>query len=416
METVTPAGIGLWALVALAQTGLAVSVPVRVEFDAPTGCSDAEAFFAGVLARTRHVYRARPGETAVRLTVRVTRVGGRVRGELRVNEAGGEAETRRVDGATCAEVVQVLSLTAALAIDPTANLLGPAAPEKPPAAPSPVRTPPSAAATSPSGRAAPGATVTPSPGRASASAATTPAPAPASTPPAPPPAAPAPTAQLPPPPGPTPPDRPPAGEVAAVPPQPPTVALAPAPAGTLPAEPRHEPARAGGPRFGASVVAARVLTSSLGLGASFWGRLGIATRGGLTPSVTLAALYLPGDFFGSGDNLGIGWMALAATGCPGWAPGGRVRVELCARLTAGGLSATDHSVNTPRSVTRWWGSAGALVRLTAPLVGGLMLDLDAGVDFPFVTRRFITTTETNQPVGATTSVSPTLAVGLSHSL
>jgi hypothetical protein len=80
------------------------------------------------------------------------------------------------------------------------------------------------------------------------------------------------------------------------------------------------------------------------------------------------------------------------------------------------LSATDHSVNTPRSVTRWWGSAGALVRLTAPLVGGLMLDLDAGVDFPFVTRRFITTTETNQPVGATTSVSPTLAVGLSHSL
>ena len=152
MEAVTPAGIGLWALVALAQTGLAVSVPVRVEFDAPTGCSDAEAFFAGVLARARHVHRARPGETAVRLTVRVTRVGGRVRGELRVNEAGGEAETRRVDGATCAEVVQVLSLTAALAIDPTANLLGPAVPEKPPAGPSPVRTPPSAAATSPSGQ------------------------------------------------------------------------------------------------------------------------------------------------------------------------------------------------------------------------------------------------------------------------
>ena len=165
------------------------------------------------------------------------------------------------------------------------------------------------------------------------------------------------------------------------------------------------------------MVAARVLTSSLGLGASLWGRLGTTTRGGLTPSVTLAALYLPGDFFGSGDNLGIGWMALAATGCPGWAPGGRVRVEPCARITAGVLSATDHSVNTPRSVDRWWGSAGALVRLTAPVGGGLMLELDAGVDFPFVTRRFIiTTTMTNQPVGATTSVSPTLSVGLSHSL
>ena len=31
-----------------------------------------------------------------------------------------------------------------------------------------------------------------------------------------------------------------------------------------------------------------------------------------------------------------------------------------------------------------------------------MIDVDAGVDFPFVTRRFITTTTmTNQPVGAT---------------
>ncbi len=407
MEAVTPAGIGLWALVALAQTGLAVSVPVRVEFDAPSGCSDGEAFFSGVLARTRHVHRARPGETAVRLTVHVTRVGGKIRGELRVNEAGGEAETRRVDGATCTEVVQVLSLTAALAIDPNANLLGPAAPDKPPAAPSPVRAPPASAATAPSGRAAPAASAAPV-------GAPLAAPAP-SSPPAPP--AP-PTAQLAPPPAAAPAESAPAGTPAAEPP-PPTVALTPTPPpATVPAEPRHEPARASGPRFGASMVAARVLTSSLGLGASLWGRLGTTTREGLTPSVTLAALYLPGDFFGSGDNLGIGWIGLAATGCPGWAPGGRVRVEPCARFTVGILSATDHSVNTPRSVSRWWGSAGAVVRLTAPVGGGLMLDLDAGVDLPFVTRRFITTstTVTNQPVGETASVSPTLSVGLSHSL
>jgi hypothetical protein len=165
------------------------------------------------------------------------------------------------------------------------------------------------------------------------------------------------------------------------------------------------------------VVGSRVLTSSLALGGSFWGRLGIVTRGGLTPSVTLAALYLPADLYESGDDLGIGWMALAATACPGWAPGGRVRVEPCGRFTAGVVSATDHSVNSPRSVDRSWGSAGALVRLTAALGGGLMLDMDAGVDFPFVTRRFIITSGvTNQPVGATASVSPTLSVGLSHSL
>jgi len=407
VEAVTPAGIGLWALVALTQTGLAVSVPVRVEFDAPTGCSDAEAFFAGVLSRTRHVHRARPGETAVRLTVRVTRAGGRVHGELRVNEAGGGAETRRVDGATCAEVVQVLSLTAALAIDPTANLLAPAAPEKPPTAPVPVRALPSAAATPAPGRAAP------APAAAPVAAPVSPPPPPPSSPPAAP--SPAPTAQLAAPPAAAPRERLPAAAPASEPP-PPTVVLAPEPPANVPAEPWREPPRASGPRVGASMVAARVLTSSLGLGASLWGRLGITTRGGLTPSVTFAALYLPGDFFESGDNLGIGWMALAATGCPGWATGGRVRVEPCARFTAGVLSATDHSVSNPRSVDRWWGSAGALIRLMAPVGGGLMLDLDAGVDFPFVTRRFITTTMTNQPVGATTSVSPTLSVGLSHSL
>jgi hypothetical protein len=405
VEAVTPAGIGLWALVALAQTGPAVSVPVRVEFDAPAGCSDAEAFFAGVLSRTRHVHRAHPGETAVRLTVHVTRAGARVHGELRVNGAGDEAETRRVDGATCAEVVQVLSLTAALAIDPTADLLAPAAPEKPTATPPPVRATPSAPAAPPP-RAAPAAS--PAPAVASPPPPTSTSPtAPSGAPPA----------QVVTPPASAPPERPPPAGPASLPAPPPTVALAPPPA-TIVAEPRPEPPRPSGPGFGASVVAARVLASSLGLGASLWGRFGITTRGGLTPSVTLAALYLPGDFFGSGDNLGISWMALAATGCPGWAPGGRVRVEPCARITAGILSATDHSVNTPRSVVRWWGSAGALVRLTAPLGGGLTLDLDAGVDFPFVTRRFIisTATMTNQPVGATTSVSPTLSVGLSHGL
>jgi hypothetical protein len=420
VEAVTSAGIGLWALVALAQTGPAASVPLRVDFDAPAGCSDAEAFFSGVLARTRHVHRAHPGEAAVRLTVRVSRVGARVRGELSVNEAGGETETRRVDGATCAEVVQVLSLTAALAIDPTASLVGPAVPEKPPAGASPVRVPPLAGATPPAGRAASGSAATTSgAGRPPTAAATAPAPAvvspnSASTSPGAP--SPRPPAQLPPP-GSARADRPPEAGASSVPPQPPTVAPEPSTATAVLAEPRHEPARPPGARFGASVVAARVLTSSMALGASFWGRFGVATRGGLTPSVTLAALYMPADLFESGDNLGIGWMALAATACPGWPPGGRIRIEPCGRITAGVLSVTDHSVNNPRSVNRPWGSAGALVRLTAALGGGLMLDLDAGVDFPFVTRRFITTTAvTNQPVGATTSVSPTLSVGLSHSL
>jgi hypothetical protein len=172
-----------------------------------------------------------------------------------------------------------------------------------------------------------------------------------------------------------------------------------------------------GLRVGAAAVAARVLSSSLSLGAAISGRLTAVTRGGLTPSAALALLYLPGDFFQSGDDLGIRWAALAATVCPGWALRGRVLIEPCGRLTGGVLTATDHSVTNSRSVDRWWGGAGALLRATTSLGWGLHLDLEAGVDVPVVARRFITTTIVpNQPVGATPSVSPALSVGLSHGL
>jgi hypothetical protein len=164
-------------------------------------------------------------------------------------------------------------------------------------------------------------------------------------------------------------------------------------------------------------VAAEVVSSSVALGASVSGRFAIETRGGLVPSATLALLYLSGDFLESGDDLGIRWAALAVTLCPGWGLGGVIRGEPCARVTGGSLSATDHSVNTPRTVDRWWGSAGALVRISGALGWGLRLEIEAGVDLPFVTRRFITTTTVpNQAVGATPAVSPTVSLGLSHSL
>ena len=288
-----------------------------------------------------HVHRARPGERAVRLTVHVTRVGPRVRGELRVNEAGGEAETRRVDGATCTEVVQVLSLTAALAINPdrqspSAGGAGQAArrtalrsahrhrlwPRRPRGA-APLRgrlqprrwrrpLPPAAVGSRRHHPPRPGS-VDSAPGPVAASGA---------------PAVRRPDCRTSP---------------------PPTVALAPAPTVSCGAAARTGARRAA---HGSVLRWSRRASShhrwawALRSGDAWRPRPGT----GLTPSVTLAALYLPGDFFGSGDNLGIGWMALAATGCPGWTPGGRVRVEPCARLTVGALSVTDHSVNTPRSV------------------------------------------------------------------
>ena len=60
--------------------------------------------------------RAAPGEAALHLGVRLTRVGTKVRGELRMMDGPGDGDTRRVDGESCDAVVEVLSLTAALAL------------------------------------------------------------------------------------------------------------------------------------------------------------------------------------------------------------------------------------------------------------------------------------------------------------
>ena len=160
-----------------------------------------------------------------------------------------------------------------------------------------------------------------------------------------------------------------------------------------------------------------MISSTANLGASISGRFAIRTRGGLTPSATLELLSCRGTSSRRVTILESAGRRSASPSARGGAVGGSVQLEPCARVTAGILSATDHSVNMPRSVDRSWGSAGALVHLAASLGWGLTLDLVAGIDFPVVTRRFITTTTVpDQPVGATPSVSPTLSLGLSHGL
>jgi hypothetical protein len=115
--------------------GATAPIPIRVEFEAPAGCSDVEAFYAGVLSRSDRARRAGAGEDGLRLGVRLTRAGGKVHGELRVLDGRGETDTRKMEGVRCDEVVEVLSLTAALAIDPAARLAPARPPAKGPAAP-----------------------------------------------------------------------------------------------------------------------------------------------------------------------------------------------------------------------------------------------------------------------------------------
>jgi hypothetical protein len=109
----------------------AEATPIRIELDAPPDCATAEAFFESVRARTERARPVKEGETGVRVVVKLTRIGPRAHGELRVIGDRGESDTRRVDGATCTEVVDALSLTVALAVDPTARLGAPARESEP---------------------------------------------------------------------------------------------------------------------------------------------------------------------------------------------------------------------------------------------------------------------------------------------
>jgi hypothetical protein len=163
-------------------------------------------------------------------------------------------------------------------------------------------------------------------------------------------------------------------------------------------------------------VAARLLTASLRAGAELSARVASRTNG-RAPSLTLSFLFLAGDFFHETDHLGLQWVAGAVDGCPGWVLGGTASVEPCLRITAGVLTATDHDVNVPQTVSRWWGSGGVALHAQVGSGGGWWLRAELGVDFPIVQRQFTIVDAMNPKlVGATASISPSLAVGLAHGL
>ena len=90
--------------------------PIVLEYSAPAGCPDADAFFAGVRARANasRATRAEHGERTFRVAIGAG--DPLLLGTLEIVAADG-ATTREVSGATCAETVSALALVAALAIE-----------------------------------------------------------------------------------------------------------------------------------------------------------------------------------------------------------------------------------------------------------------------------------------------------------
>lgn len=128
--------------IALSATLLALaseSVALRVSYDAPDGCPDRVAFYQAVQARTERVRPAVGDETALQLSIRVTGGEHGFHGELRNLGEPRESRARIVDGSTCKEVVEALSLTLALSLDPEAHPTEPVpAQPVPPMSPLPV--------------------------------------------------------------------------------------------------------------------------------------------------------------------------------------------------------------------------------------------------------------------------------------
>jgi hypothetical protein len=116
------ASISLVLALAAPSVGARDLVNVAVEFDAPLGCSDRETFAAGLHARSNRIQIVGANERGWVLSVKLVGKDRGIHGELRLTDDHGESELRAVEGVDCAEVVEALSLTAALAIEHTAEL------------------------------------------------------------------------------------------------------------------------------------------------------------------------------------------------------------------------------------------------------------------------------------------------------
>jgi hypothetical protein len=341
----------------------APSVAIRVEFDAPPGCSDAQTFSDALADRSQSIRFAKPGEPATLLRVHLTRAGNQVHGELSVVDAAGATDSRRVDGSSCDEVARGLSLTASLALD---RMLPPHADAAPPDA---HNTPPTDAGDGVNSKSAS------EPGGADASK------TPASRPSEPP---------------------PPRQE-------------------TAPAEPTQEPSGPPTPRahtpifteLGLEAAAAELVAPKWDLGGGLSARVHQGTSG---PTLGLEVLYLSNDALSASPDLVVSWAGAALSACPLRMPiGAPFWFEPCALGSGGRLSVSDRLALHKHSSTRSWWSAGGLLRGGWDVAAETSVYFEIGLSIPLVERRFVIE-DPVQAVGRTPLGSVLFAIGLSYRL
>src|SRR6187399_1602737 len=96
-------------------------VPVVLSYSAPSSCPSQGRFVARLRMHTQRLELSNESDALV-LDVAIARTSRGFSGTLEVAQSGRAAGTRTFEAAECPEVVWALALSAALSIDPQANL------------------------------------------------------------------------------------------------------------------------------------------------------------------------------------------------------------------------------------------------------------------------------------------------------
>jgi hypothetical protein len=98
------------------------ATPFRVEYSTGPQCEKLDRFSLELLARSRHLRPAAPGEYGFVFRIALYEERGQLRGRLSLREESGRETVRTVPGASCDEVVTALAVIAAVLVDSDAGL------------------------------------------------------------------------------------------------------------------------------------------------------------------------------------------------------------------------------------------------------------------------------------------------------
>lgn len=113
--------IAMCALLFMSHASAQEPVPVALTYSAPSSCPTQGRFVARLRMHTRRVQLSSDPD-GLTLQVAIVRTGEGYSGTLGVAQRGRPPGTRNFEAADCADVVSALALSAALSIDPEANL------------------------------------------------------------------------------------------------------------------------------------------------------------------------------------------------------------------------------------------------------------------------------------------------------